>query len=289
MTLALQESDRVLITGATGWFGRTAQQLLPKHVVRLCTASSARQGCIEYSFHAVREFAPTVVLNFAFLTREKLDTLGPEEFKVVNEELLQRFQAVTELPSVRGAVTVSSGAAITEPEHPYGELKNREEEIALSFARSKSVNVIRAYSVSGGMVLRPRAYAFSDFILQAESGSIRIRADQPTFRRYVSVADALSLAILEVNSGHSGVVETGGPLVEMQELAEVIRLMVNPTAVIDRVPLVSQGESVYASDGQSWDEACARHGYVPATLEQQITDVAESLRARALHGEDLGQ
>lgn len=286
MTFALREGDRVLITGATGWFGETARCFVPAWVATLCTSSRPQCGCIEFSLDEVKAFAPSVVMNFAFLTREKVDVLGVERFRAINSRLLDEFAASASLPSVRGVVTVSSGAAITAPDHPYGQLKRQEEELALSLvSASRSVSVIRAYSVSGALVRNARAYAFSDMVLQAELGEIPIRSDVLTSRRYVSVQDVLTLSVLEVNSGNSGVVETGGELVEMQDLAERVRDVVNPEATISRPHLVDSSTSVYASDGTSWVEACGRHGYVAASLEQQIADVSRGLRERTAAGE----
>ena len=288
MTLALFESDRVVITGATGWFGRTARLLMPPEVKTLPLASRARDGCREFSLEDIRKFKPTMVLNFAFLTREKASILGAETFRAANIDLLEKFRCIASLPSVRGIVTVSSGAAIMEPDHPYGELKLREEELALSYAADRAVSILRAYSVSGGLVRQPRSYAFSDLILQSQTGSILVRSDHPTFRRYVSVSDALCLAVLDVNAGHSGIIETGGALIEMAELADKVRTVVNPAAHVSRVPLTGLEGSVYASDGVSWDEACDRNGYEWLPLEQQIAAVAESLQTRASQGEEFG-
>lgn len=286
MTFALGEGDRVLITGATGWFGRTARSLVPTGVATLCTSSRSQAGCIEFSLDEVKAFAPTVVLNFAFLTREKIQIVGLDRFRSTNSQLLEEFVASASLPSVRCVVTVSSGASITEPDNPYAQLKRQEEELALSLASpSRTVSVVRAYSVSGALVQNPGAYAFSDMVMQAELGEIRIRSEVPTYRRYVSVEDVLTLSVLEVNSGNSGVVETGGELVEMQDLAQRVRDVVNPEINISRPAVLGSASSVYASDGTSWEQACARHGYVAASLEQQIADVSRGLRERGAAGE----
>ena len=227
---------------------------------------------------SMRSFRPTVVVNFAFLTRERVHSEGEGVFRRINSELTERFLRLTDSPAVRLAITVSSGASVAEPEHPYGELKAAEEAAALEFlSPSRAVVVLRAYSVSGAYVRRPRGYAFSDLILQARSGSVRVEADRPVYRRYVSIQDALGVSLSCGAAGGSGVVETGGELVEVVELADRIIRVVNPAAEITRAEQISNEPSSYCSDNRSWKEWVARSGAHPLDLDGQIAAVAHGL------------
>ena len=278
MLAGLQPTDRIAILGARGWFGKTFLSLLPTDVPTFLTASRADALHGEWSWEQVQEFAPTVVANFAFLTRERIASEGVEEFTTVNTRLIDQFQRTASLSSVRAVLTVSSGAAVTEPDKPYGSLKLVEERVAGELASPDRASVVlRAYSVSGPFVRRPRDYAFSDFILQASEGRVAIAADELVFRRYVSASDALVVTSRSALSGWSGIVDTGGELVEMGELAQRVVSIVNPAAVIER-PDVDQGRSqTYASDNASWVQACERLGYVPMDLDEQIRVTARGL------------
>lgn len=278
MLAGLQPTDRIAVLGARGWFGQTLVGLLPADVPILLTASRADELHGEWSWEQVQEFAPTVVANFAFLTRERIASEGVEEFTTVNTRLIDQFQRTASLSSVRAVLTVSSGAAVTEPDKPYGALKLIEERVAGELASPDRASVVlRAYSVSGPFVRRPRDYAFSDFIVQAHEGRVSIAADELVFRRYVSVSDALTVAARSALSGWSGTVDTGGELVEMGELAQRVVSVVNPTAVIER-PEVDHGRiQTYASDDASWVDACERLGYVPMDLDEQIRVTARGL------------
>ena len=276
--LPFVEGDRVLVTGSTGWFGATALSLIPREVLVLKTASVGRFDALPFALARVREFAPTHVLNFAFLTREKVELMGLAQYECVNRSLIDDFIQASSLPSVRGVLTISSGAVVTEPASPYGILKALEEQAALSLvSEDRAVCVIRAFSVSGPYVRRPSDYAFSNLILQAMSGSIEVLASHPTYRRYVAVDDVLRLALMEMRGRSSSVIETGGPLVEMLELAGLIADVLNPGIPVNRVNLVSDEISIYASDGASWDNACDRNGLIPLTLREQIVATAEGL------------
>lgn len=280
MELGLAPDDRIVVLGSSGWFGREfaamrTEAALVGATVREVPGPSA--GLL-VSDEELVAFEPTVVLNFAFLTRERVESEGLSEFKRINSALSERFLNLTRADSVRFTLTVSSGAAVTEPELPYGQMKLAEETAALRLVNSeRSVVVLRAYSVSGGYVRRPEAYAFSDFILQAARGAVEVNADRPVYRRYCSVTDSLAIAINRGLAGESGILETGGDLVEMGELASAIVQVVNPEARINRRELVSEEPSSYHSDDVSWQRWSAAAGLQPMGLMEQIEATANVL------------
>ena len=282
MLAGLQPTDRIAVLGARGWFGKTFLSLLPTGIPTLLTASRADALHSEWSWERVQDFAPTVVANFAFLTRERIAIEGIEEFTATNTRLIEQFERTAGLSSVRAVLTVSSGAAVTEPEEPYGALKRLEERVAGELASpSRSSVVLRAYSVSGPFVRRPRDYAFSDFILQASGGRVSITADHLVFRRYVSVADALEVSATSALVGWSGTVDSGGELVEMGELAQRVISIVDPMAVVERPMVDDLRSETYASDDASWVQACERLGHVPLDLDEQIRVTARGLLRQA--------
>lgn len=266
----LAESDRLLVLGGSGWFGRTALNVW-RNVPTMATASRARDRFVTWDMRAIRDFEPTVVLNFAFLTPDHESRLGTAQFEATNRSLIDQFSRCADLPSVRVVVTASSGAAIADPHGTYGRLKRFEEVRAGALQRAtRSVVVARAYSMSGPLVGQPRAYALSDFVLQARTGSVRVRASRPVWRRYTDVGDFLRVCVQRGLAGWSGTIDSGGELVEMSELASRVVEVVNPRAEILRDPLESSADSVYASDDTSWRAACAATGYAPASLREQI-------------------
>ena len=232
-----------------------------------------------WDIEEVWKFAPTWVVNFAFLTPDRLEAVGLDDFVRVNSELTRQFLASLELPTVRCGLAISSGAAVGLPSGPYGELKKLEESAALAMAGPRRTVVVgRAYSLSGPYVRLPRTYAFSDMILQATEGRVRIRAAQPTLRRYVSVEDFLHVCLRSAQVGNGGLIESGGELVEMGELARRIVKRVNPAAHVDRVPLTSEDASVYASDNDSWSRAVEAIDINALSLDAQIDAAAQWLR-----------
>ena len=291
---AITPSDRILVTGASGWFGTTMLALLAGHPSTgvLAVASRSRAVAVagrtwdvtSWDEQAVADFDPTVVLNFAFLTRDKEAELGPDEYMRANIELSRRFDTAASLPSVRAAVTCSSGAALLTPEGvdvpigSYGQVKADEEFRAQALATSvRAVVVARAWSLSGTLVQRPGDYAFSDLVLQAGTGRIVVTADYEVWRRYCGVDDYLAVCVARAAGGWSGVIDSGGEEVELRDLAERIagRFPGRQPQVISS-PAVGDSRR-YLSDDTTWQQACLALGYRPASLDEQVNDVRAGL------------
>ncbi|SON63238.1 hypothetical protein MSIMFI_04768 [Mycobacterium simulans] len=291
--------DRVLVTGASGWLGRTALDLLgPLGLPTLALASRSRAirvgdleiVCREWDEHEVAEFAPTVVLDCAFLTRDRVADMPLDEFVAANRALTDRLVHATQLPGVRLALTVSSGAgvyprdALSGPieDNPYGYLK-REAERRLAEAASESgaVPVVaRAWSISGAHVQKPQGYALGSMIQHADAGAIRIMARRPVFRRYVLAEELLAVGIAEGGVGPA-TIDSGGELVEMAELASRVAAVVHPGAPISRGEVDARDPDRYHSDGQDWDRRCQRWGLASAPLDRQIEITARGVLSRA--------
>jgi nucleoside-diphosphate-sugar epimerase len=154
-----------------------------------------------------------------------------------------------------------------------------EEVLSRDVADSHSVALVvcRAWSVSGPLVTRPADYAFSDLITQAASGRIVIRAPHEVWRRYVGVDDLLAACITLAGDSWAGEVNSGGPLVELAELAEAIAAEVRPGTEVERPILDGTAPDCYHSDGTVWNDACERLGFVPAPLDEQIRRAAAGL------------
>jgi nucleoside-diphosphate-sugar epimerase len=292
-------NDRVLVTGASGWLGRTALDLLaPLGLPTLALAGRPRKirvsdcniECRVWDDHEVAAFAPTVVLDCAFLTRDRVADMPLDEYVATNRALTERLVYATQLPGVRLALTVSSGAAIHPHDafegpiehNPYGYLKREAEHcLTRAAADSGAIPVIaRAWSISGAHVQKPHGYALGSMIRDADSGAIRIIARRPVFRRYVLAEELLALGIAEGSVGPA-TIDSGGELVEMADLAARIAAVVRPEAVITRGEIDPRDPDRYHSDGQDWERHCKKWGLASAPLDHQIAITARGVLGRA--------
>lgn len=284
----LHQTDRILVTGCGGWFGRTLTSMLGGHPQLLLIGSPRDPSAIQWDNDMIQRFAPTVVANFAFNTRDRLAEMGRERYLTENAELTRRLIFALKQDSVRIGLTVSSGAAVAansnssqDTSELYGKLKAHEETKVMEMAsKHRSVVVARAYSVSGPFVRRTHDYAFSGLIAQAIAGDMTIEATQPVYRRYVSISDLLTVSFTLAGNGWSGIIDSGGDLIEMQDLAEIIRGVVNPTARINRGAIETWEPSVYASDNVTWSEGCRRTQIEPLSLPEQVFAVESYLRSQ---------
>ncbi|OBK96586.1 nucleoside-diphosphate sugar epimerase [Mycobacterium asiaticum] len=292
-------TDRVLITGASGWLGRTALDLLaPLELPTLALASQARTirvgnrevECRVWDDRAVAAFAPTVVLDCAFLTRDRVAGMPLAEYVAINRVLTERLCYATMLPDVRLSLTVSSGAAVHPhdaldgrvEDNPYGYLKREaEHRLAQAAAESGAVPVIvRAWSIAGAHMQKPQNYALGSMIQAAASGAIRITARQPVYRRYVLAEELLALGLAEGGIGPA-TIDSGGELVEMSELATRIAAILRSDAVITRDEVDPREPDRYHSDGNDWRCRCQTWDLASASLDSQIEITARGVLSRA--------
>jgi len=296
----LKPDDRILILGASGWFGRTAlaalaalgqhseNLLMVGSLAREINVSGRTYHLQEWDPSAVDRFQPTVVFDFAFLTRDWLKTLGEAEYIRRNKELTSRLFEVLAIGSLRRLLTVSSGASL-KPQmdgesrglDPYGQQKKETELRLREVAAMGAVDVIiaRAWSVSGGFVQKPSNYAFSDFIMSSiNRGVIEVRADHLVLRRYCSVEDLIAVALLDSSGRPFYELDSGGSLIELVDLAKIISEAAGGVRVEVRYEnrLAKPGDS-YHSSGAAWDSALQRTRYQALTLRQQIRNVANAL------------
>jgi nucleoside-diphosphate-sugar epimerase len=287
--------DRILVTGASGWLGRTALDLLaPLGLPTLAVASRARVirvgnrdiDCRTWDEAEVAGFTPTVVLDCAFLTRDRLADMPLDDYVAANRALTERLVHAARLPGVRLALTVSSGAAVHPrdaldgriEDNPYGYLK-REAEHCLAQAATESGAVpvvVRAWSISGAHVQKPQGYALGSMIRDAHGGAIRIMAQRPVFRRYVLAEELLALGIAEGGRGPA-TIDSGGELVEMAELAARVTHVVRPDALITRGEVDPANPDRYHSNGEDWERRCQRWNFATAPLDQQIEITARGV------------
>lgn len=283
----LASNDRILVTGATGWLGRSAVALIQNlNIPFLLTASQGQEIVVDgkvsevrgFSIADVLDFRPTVVLDFAFLTRDRLVHTGLEEFLRINRHLIETSKELAGINTVHKFVGFSSGAAVpflapSPPDmsvDPYGFLK-AEYENEMKWANDAFKNkvvICRPYSLSGRFVRNRSSYALFDLIDQASKlRSVTLSSIAPVYRRYVDAEEFIALSLNELPGRDP--LESGGDLVEIGELAELIISALGSSARVER-EVASGKADIYYSDGISMSQTCIRIGFQPSCLRDQI-------------------
>jgi nucleoside-diphosphate-sugar epimerase len=282
----LKPSERILILGATGWFGSSADSLCRQSGAQVLLRSTSGNSLItdgtirklDPDFQACLDFKPTIVFDCAFLTRDKIRSAGINAYIRENRMLTDQALRLRALNSVERFIAISSGAALPHLNSksfdlqgdPYGALKARYEQdlMGANFKLKDNVVLLRAWSMSGRHARNGHLYGFFDLIAQSRTSEMRIAANSLVFRRYADVEDFLAVG-LHSRTGEFPI-DSGGPLLEIQELAETIKKVLGSHAIVIR-EVDPTGADRYHSDGLTWERAVADSGLMPKSIHEQIT------------------
>jgi nucleoside-diphosphate-sugar epimerase len=291
----LRSDDRVLVTGAAGWFGRTAIAMARGASLELLATGSKdqkieidgqSQAVHTQTLEIILAFRPTVIIDSAFVTRERLPVLGHKAYIEANQKIIDESLAIAAMPSVRKYIGFSSGAtkhlaghsSFSIEENPYAAQKRMyESKISEITANLQSdISVARVWSVTGSYCTKPQTFAFTDLIAQAKLGLIEIKAKHLVFRRYCALEDVLAIAMLPTSPGSNPIFDTGGDLIELGELAKRVVNGVNPNAEIRRQIDPELPSDDYYSDSEDWDGLLQSADLTKGSISEQVTRVAGS-------------
>jgi len=202
---------RWVLTGASGWFGRTAlwdpEQLHGHNALRndvIVCASTPKEidfGSPYGSVMAVSlETLDTIdcadgLIHLAFLTRERIVEMGVMRYIALNRAITDRVaEFIRRNPNIP-TITTSSGAAAvydeTTPDltaNPYAALKQEEEALWRHSGAQRMAAVFRVYAASGRFIKDSKVFALRDFLGKALVGKrIEIHSERPVIRSYGAV------------------------------------------------------------------------------------------------------
>ncbi len=304
----LRDSDwRILVTGASGWLGQATLELLANalgtswHERVLAFGSNPRSWTLrdgtEVSQRPLADLpdlpkAPSLLLHFAYLTREKTATMPAEAYLHTNRMLSRLAAGGGAKVGVERVFVTSSGAvhaALARPDDPdpslmYGRLKLEDEALFEAFAGSapgRRAFVARLFNLSGPYINKLDSYALASLIRQARQGNIQIRAQHPVIRSYTSAANLLSVALGQLLADDAEpflLAETAGECeVEIGELAELVCEAMALDAAIERPSMLMEPVDRYVGDGTKYRRLLALHGIDEHPLSRQIIDTADYL------------
>lgn len=305
---------RVLVTGASGWLGQAAVEMMactlgPRWSERVqCFGSAARafrlRDGVEVTQRPLADMAtlppqPSILLHFAYLTREKVAAMAPNEYAATNRAISRLVAEAAGQVGAERVFLTSSGAVYaalasptsTEPSLLYGRLKLEDEDLFARFAaraQGRRVMTARLFNLSGPYINKLGSYALASFIEQARRGSaITIRAEHPVIRSYTSAENLLGVAfagLLAEGDETCLRFDTAGEReVEVQELADAVRAAVNPAATVQRNSFSPAGADRYVGDGRLYRDLAARHGVAEHGLQRQVQDTAHYLIDDSAH------
>jgi len=280
--------SQVIIYGAKGWLGRTSIELLINLGINplsllLIGSRSENMNFLNHNFQVfnLNEAVPLIkqgslFLNFAFLRREKVETLSGEEFVAKNLEIMRFSKSALKTGKIKTFINISSGvAALTDTspsvqEDPYAALKALDEIWLETVCNQLGVDLVncRLYSTSGKYINEYRNLALSSFILQAFSDGVIVVNSPETKRTYVDAEDLLKVLLHLAISGGNCSLDSGGEITTMKELASVVALEIGNTSISTADPESTPNN--YFGNYFEFNSVADKYGVKLRNLKEQV-------------------
>lgn len=234
----------IAVTGATGWFGSVALDLLygalgedaPRRVAAYASngrdvkVADGRTVHVAPLADLVDGARPSGVLHFAYLTPDRLHGRDRAEFVVANLQITGQILAAVDRHRPDFVVVASSGAVYTPDRRlwsdvvasPYGFLKHLDERVFRSAAHDAGATCVipRIFSVGGPRMPLPSPYALGEMTAMAATGGpIEVHARHEVYRSYCGVDEVVALVLWCAVRRRDVVFDTCGEAVEMGDLA----------------------------------------------------------------------
>jgi nucleoside-diphosphate-sugar epimerase len=301
-----------VVVGAGGWLGLAALEML-SHALgsrfaqrvrafgsrprELTLRSGLRISCGGPAELDALRCGPSVVLHFAFLTRDRVGSMASEDYIGANREISDRIERLADALPATALLMPSSGAvygpgrelARNRTANPYGALKVEDEERLQRLGERLGARVVvpRVFNLSGPYINKVDTYALASILTALLSGGeVALRATRPVIRSFVHVGDLLDVclaALLDPAGAPFTQFDTAGSeSIEVGELARrACRLLGRTDAPIQRPPLGADPADAYVGDPSGWNALCRRYGVTARDLDAQIVDTAADLAVRA--------
>lgn len=214
----------ILITGGTGWLGKTAikyliQTLGEKEFNNEVIVFGSKDKFLNISektiqIHSLKKInnlkiskGNISIFHTAFLTNDKIKSIGLSKYIKKNLEIINCLEKFIENNPTARIVCTSSGAVNKfledgdKENNIYGYLKLIEEK---KLSKFRNCLILRIYGLTGYYIHSPNIYALCDFISTAlRDKSIIIRSKGKVIRSYVSAETIIEFSFNWLNSGQS--------------------------------------------------------------------------------------
>jgi nucleoside-diphosphate-sugar epimerase len=288
---------RVAVTGATGWLGRAACEVLARTQAGDIAAFASQRRTLTLDAGPTLEVRPLaelgqtphdILLHYAYVTRERIASYGLDAYVAANVAITAAVCDAIRAQRPRGILHASSGAAASAADElradPYGVLKRLDEHTLRDAARDAGARCVtlRVYNVAGPWIVK-RGFAIRDLIEQvASGGTVTVHAGHRVLRSYVDVEDLAELAVtVTVADGIDDDLRldtAGEEVVEVGDLARrICAVLGRPDATIERdLPLEAPADH-YTGDGARLHELAATLGITLRGLDEQIRRTGDYL------------
>jgi nucleoside-diphosphate-sugar epimerase len=291
------QCEQVVIYGANGWMGRSAVDFLSSFAPAVAKEKflliGSKSGLLNINgskftiveppvgLTSVREKA--IFFNAAFLRRELLQKMTPEEYLHKNSEIVYLAKTAIKEKKLLSFINLSSGVARdfddevqSKSTDVYSRLKKRLEIEYSEYCNQSQTTLVncRIFSLSGRHLNEFENLALSSFINQAKTKN-EIEVKSPATKRcYLDATDLAGILLSVAALGKDISFDSGGELVTMHQLAE--RVLAGLGKDISAITLGNIESPDYFGEFAKFNSLAAEMGHNLLGIEDQI---ANSLNA----------
>ncbi len=289
----------ITVTGATGWLGLELIKLLTNLDIQnleldLISSSEREIKISERKFKTNiftknRLIETDIYFDFAFLTREKIYTLGKERYIEINKSIIDDSIDLIKRKHPKTVILASSGAVygqgfnhFQEDNNLYSELKLMQEEKIGAVCADIGVNLIitRIFNLSGNGMNKVNTFAIAELISRAfQNQSLQIRSNYLVYRRYCDISQLLNLLLKLHEINFTGTFDSGGIKIELRDLARTIVKQLRSNSELDFANIDKDSPpDEYFSKSNLYEELLVKClNEKPLLISKQITNTKNSL------------
>jgi nucleoside-diphosphate-sugar epimerase len=295
--------ERIVITGASGWLGLATIDLLrdalgSRFDNRVALFGSSARPLILRDGDTVQQHPlqdlprlperPTWLLHFAFLTKDRAETLSEEAYRAANRLISDTVSGALDRIGTTALFLASSGAAQKADDHSaspamrlYGSMKRDDEALFAHWAEAADRRAVigRIFNIAGPYINKHQAYALASFILDAQAGHpVRVTAPRPVIRSYVAIRELVSLCVQLLATDGAEVVrfDSGGEELELGDVAAIVADVLGAPGV-ERAPITVPEADRYVGDVARYAALLRTHQVDPVPFHEQVLETASFL------------
>jgi len=295
----MNPDSSITITGATGWLGKELINVLTNldiQDLKLDLISSSERE-IEVSnrkfktniFTKNRFIDTDIYFDFAFLTREKIHTLGKERFMEMNNSIIHNSIDLIKRKHPKTVILASSGAVyrqglnhFQEDNNLYSDLKLMQEEKIGAVCSDIGVNFIvtRIFNLSGNGINKVNTFAIAELISRAfQNKRLQIRSNYLVYRRYCDISQLLNLLLKLHGRNFTGIFDSGGVKIELRDLARTIIKQLGSNSELDFAAIGKDSSpDEYFSRYDLYEDLLVKYlNEKPLLINKQIANTKNSL------------
>ena len=290
----------ITVTGASGWLGKSTLEVVRASghdMSKVVALASSKKDIVLDDGLLIQAHPITdppdqiqeteILIHLAYLTRDKVGTVGYDRYVLTNLDLTSIALSWLASFQINSFITVSSGARNDQstgaPEtnirsNPYGFLKRVDELVFEEECKRRGITsvVARLWGATGLDMMDAEKYAIGNFVVSAlKNQKIDISSGHKVVRRYVDSREFMQVCIELAKSGISANLDSGGPEVEIGQLAQEINRQLGGRLVISRPLDSNRDDDMYFPKSAEFEEFARILGINLASIEEQISNTID--------------